>query len=206
MNFAENMGESEFIKRPSGLGFIVLIGILIVGSLGLGIWAGQANPRYQLVTITQQGPVIIQTKMSYVTQTETQVTAVMQSYAVTVTQTVGPAPGYLPQGGCNYPFDAYYCALEMGDLPPQTITGYLTSDGSCWFLYGGYGYGATGNYVLYNVPGNASSLLSKPVQVFGYVYGNWPSGTLFPPYQAFTFHTPLCVGTPVWVIEGPISY
>ena len=92
---------------------------------------------------------------------------------------------------CGYPFNPYACS----EGPPVTLTGYLTNDSSCVFLYVDAGQ----NYVVWNLP------LHYPtgsVQVYGFVYPNWPPNQPFPPYP---FQTVNCIGTPMWAIPPYIK-
>ena len=89
---------------------------------------------------------------------------------------------------CAYPFNPYFC----NEGRPVTVGGYLTSDGSCTFLYDNVGV----TYVVSNLP---SRYRYPPgaYQVYGYVYPDWPLGAPFPPYP---FARTTCVGIPLWAI------
>ena len=104
------------------------------------------------------------------------------------------APGTLAWGdyfatnpACVYPLNPYYC----NEGPPITVTGYLTTDGSCTFLYDGQGV----NYVVAGLP--RQHYPSGPYQVYGYVYPDWPLGQSFPPYP---FQKTVCTGVPIYTI------
>jgi hypothetical protein len=91
---------------------------------------------------------------------------------------------------CGYPFNPYLC----NEGPPVTVTGYLSNDSSCVFLY------ASGtNYVVWNLP---QTYPQGAYEVYGFSYPNWPAGTNFPPYP---FQEAQCVGIPIWAISPYVS-
>jgi hypothetical protein len=117
---------------------------------------------------------------------------------VTVTTTMSTSTYTQPQPGqvappvnqqyCGYPFNPWLC----NEGAPVTVTGYLTTDSSCTFLYAGTGQ----NYVVWNLPKNGT-WNGRPVQVYGFVYPNWPQGQPFPQNP---FQQTVCVGIPMWSI------
>jgi len=94
---------------------------------------------------------------------------------------------------CAYPFNPYYC----NEGSPVTVQGYLTTSGSCTFLYDGQGV----NYVVWNLP-HYTQYTSGSYEVYGYVYPDWPLGLPFPPYP---FDRTTCVGVPLWTIPPYIQ-
>jgi len=111
---------------------------------------------------------------------------------VTVTNTVAWQNNFGSNPACDYPFNPYYC----NEGPPITIQGYLTSDGSCTFLYDGQV-----NYAVWNLP-RYRQYPSGNYQVYGYVYPDWPLGQQFPPYP---FQTTTCMGIPLWTVPPYIQ-
>lgn len=108
---------------------------------------------------------------------------------VTVTTSILSWQNYFGSNpACDYPFNPYYC----NEGAPVTIQGYLTTDGSCTFLYDGQGV----NYAVWNLP-RYRQYPSGSYQVYGYVYPDWPLGQQFPPYP---FQTTTCMGIPLWTI------
>lgn len=187
------MSEQQRIPITKLLGPVSLIVFACVGLVALGFMFGMQSPRVVYVTQTQPASVFTQTAVSYSMQTLTSVSAFTQSVQVTVSQ--APPFNYGYAANCNYPWDPYWCAQALGDLPPQTVNGFLVQSGNCWFLHG---YGQ--DYALYNVPANSTMFVNHEVQAYGYVYLNWPQSQLFPPYQPFTYGLGQCMGTPVWLL------
>ena len=93
---------------------------------------------------------------------------------------------------CSYPLNPYFC----NEGPPVTVQGYLTSDGSCTFLYDGQV-----SYAVWNLP-QYRQYPSGNYQVYGYVYPDWPLGQQFPPYP---FQTTTCMGIPLWAVAPYIQ-
>ena len=114
------------------------------------------------------------------------------SQVVTVTNTLGWQNNFGSNPACVYPFNPYYC--NQG--PPVTIQGYLTTDGSCTFLYDGQV-----NYAVWNLP-RYNQYPSGNYQVYGFVYPSWPLGQQFPPYP---FQTTTCMGVPLWAVPPYIQ-
>ena len=112
---------------------------------------------------------------------------------VTVTTTAVWQNNFGSNPACGYPFDPYYC----NEGQPVTVGGYLTTDGSCTFLYDGQGV----NYVVWNLP-RYRQYPSGAYQVYGYVYPDWPLGQPFPPYP---FQRTICTGTPLWAVPPYIQ-
>jgi hypothetical protein len=94
---------------------------------------------------------------------------------------------------CVYPLNPYLC----NEGPPVTVGGYLTTDGSCTFLYDGQGV----NYVVWNLP-RRQQYPTGTYQVYGYVYPDWPLGQPFPPYP---FQRTICTGVPLYAIPPYIQ-
>ena len=110
------------------------------------------------------------------------------------TMTSTPTQNYFGSNpACSYPFNPYYC----NEGPPITVGGYLTTDGSCTFLYDGQGV----NYVVWNLP-RRQQYPPGPYQVYGYIYPDWPSDQPFPPYP---FQKTTCIGVPLWTIPPYIQ-
>jgi hypothetical protein len=112
---------------------------------------------------------------------------------VTVTSTVAWQNNFGSNPACGYPFNPYYC----NEGPPVTIAGYLTTDGSCTFLYDDQGV----NYVVWNLP-RRQQYPSGAYQVYGYIYPDWPLGLQFPPYP---FQRTICTGIPLWAVPPYIQ-
>lgn len=112
---------------------------------------------------------------------------------VTVTSMVAWQNNFGSNPACAYPFNPYYC----NEGQPVTIGGYLTTDGSCTFLYDGQGV----NYVIWNLP-HHQHYPSGTYQVYGYIYPDWPLGQPFPPYP---FQRTVCTGIPLWTIPPYIQ-
>jgi hypothetical protein len=179
------------------LGVVAMVVIAILSGYYIGHGSPQIQTQYVTVTSasmqTQQN---IQIQYSTVTEQSFVISSVTQSYI----------PPYMAGGSfnlnspqCQYPFNPYYC----NEGAPQTVTGWLTYDGSCYDLYNGQATGiAASNFVLYNLPSSANitSFFNRPIQAFGYIYPDWPQGTFFPPYQAFTYGVTNCQGTPIWLV------
>jgi hypothetical protein len=115
------------------------------------------------------------------------------SQAVSVTGAFPLQYNFSSNPACNYPFNPYYC----NEGPPVTVEGYLTTDGSCTFLYDGQGV----NYVVWNLP-RRHQYPTGAYQVYGYIYPDWPSQQPFPPYP---FQKTVCVGVPLWTIPPYIQ-
>jgi hypothetical protein len=181
-------------RKPVSL--VVLLSIALILVVGLNIFEPlyfYANPRIVSNTLT--------TTASF-TSTSVQTSISLSTLSATVTTTMttsisasNPFSPYNPyNSACGYPFHPYLC----NEGPPVTITGYLTNDTSCVFLYVASGNSGT-NYVVWNLPSNYPT---GPVQVYGFIYPDWPLGQPFPPYP---FQTVTCGGTPMWAIPPYIQ-
>jgi hypothetical protein len=147
-----------------------------------------------IIGLTIRGPGTV-TLTEYVTRNQLATVSVTSSatmtqiFTMTVASmaTVSASPtNPLNQQYCGYPFNPYLC----NEGPPVTLTGYLTNDSPCVFLYVGAGQ----NYVVWNLPHHYPT---GSVQVYGFIYPNWPPNQVFPPYP---FQTVNCIGTPMWAI------
>jgi hypothetical protein len=171
-----------------------------------------------VVGLVVRGPTVItQTQNNYVTQTQFATytanffttSTETQAYTVTAgsftTLSGGPPPAWFSGQYCGYPFNPYLC----NEGAPVTINGYLTADGTCvdLSLVGGQ------TYVVWNLNGYPANstyaswvatqpYINKGVQVYGFVYPNWPPTQPFPPYP---FQTSICVGIPIWSIAPYIQ-
>ena len=146
---------------------------------------------------------VLVTQNNYVTATSTVTESVWSIVTIsqmtisisTATSAVGPPGGgnyqmpNLSNPACQYPFNPYGC----NEGPPVTITGFLSTSGSCTFLSPGGGP----TYTVWNLPSNYTSGFSGVVQVYGFVYPNWPSQQPFPPYP---FQRTVCMGIPMWAV------
>ncbi len=96
---------------------------------------------------------------------------------------------------CGYPFNPYLC----NEGPPITVTGYLTVDSSCVFLYTGAGV----NYVVWHLPKrDQTKYQNQGVEVYGFIYPGWPTDQPFP---SNPFQQNICVGVPMWAIPPYIQ-
>lgn len=152
-----------------------------------------------IIGLTVRGPSTV-TRTDYVTQMQLATVSITSSTTMTTLSTMtvasfatlsGPQSSWFNQQYCGYPFNPYLC----NEGPPVTLTGYLTSDSSCVNLYVETGQ----NYVVWNLPKNHPT---GAVQVYGFVYPNWPQTQPFPPYP---FQKTICVGTPLWAISPYIQ-
>ena len=175
---------------PKTVFYVVIIALALMGFLVVGL--------------AVRGPgTVTQTQTNYVTQMQlttlsfTSSTTTTQAYTMTAasftTLASGPPPTWFSQQYCGYPFNPYVC----NEGPPVTITGYLTSDSSCVDLYVATGV----TYVVWNLP-NSTEYQNQAVQVYGFIYPNWPQTQPFPPYP---FQKTLCVGIPMWSIPPYIQ-
>ena len=166
---------------------LTIIVILLATILGIGfnsrtVYVTQNN----YVTATS---IVTQNVWSTVTQPQ------MQISVSTATNVVAPPGGgnyqipNLSNPACQYPFNPYGC----NEGPPVTITGFLSTTGSCTFLSPGNGP----TYAVWNLPSNYTSGFSGVVQVYGFIYPNWPAQQPFPPYP---FQKSVCIGTPMWAV------
>ncbi len=166
---------------------LTIIVILLATILGIGfnsrtVYVTQNN----YVTATS---IVTQNVWSTVTQPQMQISVSM------ATNVVAPPGGgnyqipNLSNPACQYPFNPYGC----NEGPPVTITGFLSTTGSCTFLSPGNGP----TYSVWNLPSNYTSGFSGVVQVYGFIYPNWPAQQPFPPYP---FQKSVCIGTPMWAV------
>jgi len=173
---------------------LALMGILVVGLAvrGPGGSVTQTQTNYATNYVTQM-------QFTTVSAGFTSSTTTTQAYTVTVasfsTLAAGPPPTWFSQQYCGYPFNPTVC----NEGPPVTVTGYLTSDSSCVDLYVATGL----TYVVWNLNQTTiSNYQNQAVQVYGFVYPNWPPSQPFPPYP---FQKTLCVGIPMWSIPPYIQ-
>ena len=184
--------EPKQLTLPKTVFYVVIIALALMGFLVVGL--------------AVRGPgTVTQTQTNYVTQMQlttisvsfTSSTTTTQAYTMTAasftTLASGPPPTWFSQQYCGYPFNPYVC----NEGPPVTITGYLTSDSSCVDLYVATGV----TYVVWNLP-NSTEYQNQAVQVYGFIYPNWPQTQPFPPYP---FQKTLCVGIPMWSIPPYIQ-
>jgi hypothetical protein len=152
-----------------------------------------------IIGLTIRGPSTV-TRTDYVTQMQLATISITSSTTITTISTMtvasfatlsGPQSNWFNQQYCGYPFNPYLC----NEGPPVTLTGYLTSDSSCVNLYVDTGQ----NYVVWNLP---KKYPTGAVQVYGFVYPNWPQTQPFPPYP---FQKTICIGTPMWAIPPYIQ-
>jgi len=162
---------------------IVLAAILGAGFNSRTVFVTQNN--YVTATST-----VTESVWSIVTQSQ------MQFSVSTATNVVGPPVGgnyqmpNLSNPACQYPFNPYGC----NEGSPVTITGFLSTSGSCTFLSPGNGP----TYTVWNLPSNYTTpSFSGVVQVYGFIYPNWPAQQPFPPYP---FQRTVCMGTPMWAV------
>lgn len=171
--------------------YVLMLALALMGMVVAGLavrspgTATQTNnvTRMQLATVTVSFT-------SSATMTATSITTLTRGGSA-ATVPVGPPPIWFNQQYCGYPFNPYIC----NEGPPVTITGYLTNDAPCVNLSIATGQ----NYVVWNLP---SQYPTGGVQVYGFIYPNWPQTQPFPPYP---FQTTVCVGTPMWAIPPYIQ-
>ena len=179
--------------------YVVIIALALMGILVVGL---AVRGPFGSVTQTQTNYVT-----NYVTQMQfttvsigfTSSTTTTQAYTMTAasfaTQPAGPPLAWFNQQYCGYPFNPYVC----NEGPPITVTGYLTSDSSCVNLYVGTGE----TYVVWNLNQTTiSQYQNQAVQVYGFIYPNWPQTQPFPPYP---FQKTICVGIPMWAMPPYIQ-
>lgn len=200
---------SQETNRPNqsvSISKILLVALIIASALGLfsaGYLTGNLNPKLIPYTVTQPGPVVVETQVSYVTQSETQTVVSQVTQSVTETQSLpnqyyptSPSSQGAETLACSYPLnDPSWCAQVMGDYPAQTVQGMLVLSGSCYFLHTGYAQ----DYVLYNAPSNIATYLNSNVQAYGYVFNGW-QGAYFPLNPPFSYSLSQCGGIPVWLL------
>jgi len=179
---------SQQVLMPKTVFYVVMLALALMGLAVIGL--------------TVRGPTTI-TQVNYVTNTQLATVSVSFTSSTTMTTistmtiasfatlSAGPPTNWFNQQYCGYPFNPYVC----NEGPPVTITGYLTNDTSCVNLYVGTGQ----NYVVWNLPKNHPT---GAVQVYGFIYPNWPQTQPFPPYP---FQKTICVGTPMWAIPPYIQ-
>jgi len=189
--------SKQTLTLPKEFFYVVIIALALMGLLVVGL--------------VVRGPAssLTQTQTNYITQMQMQVTTVSVSFtsSTTITQDytmtqasfttlpAGPPPTWFSQQYCGYPFNPYVC----NEGPPITVTGYLTSDSSCVNLYVGSGE----TYVVWNLNQTTiSQYNNQAVQVYGFIYPNWPQTQPFPPYP---FQKTLCIGIPMWAMPPYIQ-
>ena len=184
------------LTLPKEVFYVVIIALALMGLVVVGL--------------VVRGPgTVTQTQTNYITQMQMQFTTISVSYTSSTTTTqaytmtvasfatlpAGPPPTWFSQQYCGYPFNPYVC----NEGPPVTVTGYLTSDSSCANLYVATGV----TYVVWNLNQTTiSQYQNQAVQVYGFIYPNWPQTQPFPPYP---FQKTLCVGIPMWAMPPYIQ-
>jgi hypothetical protein len=167
---------------------VIYVMILALAIMGLTI-----------IGLTLKGPVTVTqtdyiTKVQFATVSVTSSATMTQIYTLTgasiATTSSGPTVPFNQQY-CGYPFNPYLC----NEGPPVTLTGYLTNDSACVYLYVATGQ----NYVVWNLP---SHYPTGGVQVYGFIYPDWPQTQVFPPYP---FQRVNCIGIPMWAIPPYIK-
>ena len=209
-------GSKQPLTLPKEVFYVVIIALALMGFVVVGLVV-----RAPAVSVTQtQTEYITQMQLTTVSVSFTSSTTTTQAYTMTVppfttlpagpppttqiyTTTVasfatlpaGPPPIWFSQQYCGYPFNPYLC----NEGPPVTVTGYLTSDSSCVNLYVATGV----TYVVWNLNQTMiSQYQNQAVQVYGFIYPNWPQTQPFPPYP---FQKTLCVGIPMWAMPPYIQ-
>lgn len=171
---------------------LALMGILVVGLVVRGPAGSVTQTNYVTNYVTQMQFTTISAGFTSSTTTTQAYTVTVASYS---TLAAGPPPTWFNQQYCGYPFNPTVC----NEGPPVTVTGYLTSDSSCVDLYVATGL----TYVVWNLNQTTiSNYQNQAVQVYGFVYPNWPQTQPFPPYP---FQKTLCVGIPMWSIPPYIQ-
>ena len=188
--------QSNQSNRPS---YTVLA--LAIGLVAVAIVALLAEPLYfeanpKLVTTTTTS--MFSTTSSWTTTTTTTST---WSTTSTTTQQTSYNPYYSPYFNvnnptCQYPMNPYVC----NEGQPVSIVGSFYNDSSCLTVYGTViPQGAVSpqpqTFVIWFYPSAPTTIpLGSTVQVYGYIYPDWPQGYPFPPYP---FQSTICVGIPM---------
>lgn len=192
---APRASPTQQLTIPKTVFYVLMIALALMGLAVVGLAVRGPSP--PIVSVQTQVNYV--TQMQYSTYTANYATTItqFQPYTVTnapyTTQASGPPPSWFTGQYCGYPFNPYVC----NEGPPVTVNGYLTNDGTCVNLsvVGGQ------TYVVWNLPGkytnSSSPYINTAVQVYGFVYPNWPPTQPFPPYP---FQTSICVGVPMWAI------
>jgi len=188
-------GSKQPLTLPKDVFYVVIIALALMGFVVVGLVV-----RAPAVSVTQtQTNYVTQMQLTTVSVSFTSSTTTTQAYTMTVlpftTLPAGPPPTWFIQQYCGYPFNPYVC----NEGPPVTVTGYLTSDSSCVNLYVATGV----TYVVWNLNQTTiSQYQNQAVQVYGFIYPNWPQTQPFPPYP---FQKTLCVGIPMWAMPPYIQ-
>ncbi|HXY83590.1 MAG TPA: hypothetical protein VEH56_07690 [Candidatus Saccharimonadales bacterium] len=187
------MSNGTIKASKDRLYFGLIAGLTIAVILLAALLGGRFNSQINYVTQNNYVTVTnIQTQSIWLTVTQPQ----LQTSISTATSVVGPPGGgnyqlpNLSNPACQYPFNPYGC----NEGPPVTITGFLSTSGSCTFLSPGGGP----TYAVWNLPSNYTSGFSGVVQVYGFIYPNWPAQQPFPPYPFLK--QSVCIGTPMWAV------
>jgi hypothetical protein len=153
-----------------------------------------------VVTLLSFEPISGNADTGFITVT-TSATVTVTLY-VTITPTTTLQPFDLNNPACQYPMNPNFC----NEGPPVTIVGTFFNESGCLTVFGII---ASANptpqqetYVIWFYNQNIHNRRTVPkkipdntvVQIYGYVYPDWPQGTPFPPYP---FQTTLCGGIPV---------
>jgi hypothetical protein len=196
-HYAKQNGKGE-TTRPVPVGKYVTGTLLILSLLAVFALGYYSNSSSKVIYLTQTQPasVIMQTVVSYSTETETSMSLVTQQNFAAQTQPVVPYVNQQPNGislACGYPFtDPEWCANALGNSPKTTVNGYLSISTGCVLLHGD-----NQDYALYNVPSN---ITTGAIQVYGYVYYAWPAGQGFPLDTPFSYSNNICGRVPVWLM------
>ena len=161
------------------------------------------NPQVVTTTVTTTST---SSTMSLISTTSTTTSVTTSTLSMTSTVTLpGPTYGVPTYGGsssfnmnspaCQYPLNPYLC----NEGPPVTIIGMFLNETSCLTVYGtvttASGYSQEQTFVVWFYPSAPSTIPTNTiVQVFGYVYPDWPAGVPFPPYP---FQGTICTGIPL---------
>jgi hypothetical protein len=172
---------------------IGLVAVAIVALLAEPLYF-EANPKLVTTTTTS----MFSTTSSWTTTTTTTST---WSTTSTTTQQTSYSPYYSPyfnvnNPACQYPLNPYVC----NEGQPVSIVGSFYNDSSCLTVYGSVMSQGTVSpqpqaFVLWFYPSAPTTIpFGSTVQVYGYIYPDWPQGYPFPPYP---FQSAICVGIPM---------
>jgi len=210
-------------RKPLDTTTIALVIVLVVVSL-LSLVAfiySSVNPRIVTMTLTSTtvssfSTTSVSTSMSISTSTLTSTSTLMSTSTVSMTSTQA-VPTLVPQNtfnpaaaACQYPLNPGLC----NEGPPTTVIGIFENDtspdGSCLTVLGsvkGAPYLEQTFVIWFDMADyqqhsfnfrHPSTPISIPnghvVEIYGYIYPDWPPAAPFPPYP---FSNVLCVGIPV---------
>ena len=190
---------NQSLMVPKTVFYVLMVALALMGLavIGLAVRGPTVKVQTQTNYITQMQFTTYSAAYTY-TQTQIQPYTVTMASYTTPASGSGPPPSWFNGQYCGYPFNPYLC----NEGPPVTVNGYLTTDGTCVDLsiVGGQ------TYVVWNLPrkytNSTSPYINTAVQVYGFVYPNWPPTQPFPPYP---FQTSICVGVPMWAIPPYIQ-